>query len=181
MSESEWAWWDTEENDEVATSPELWRPIADAIDGFDLDVAAGAEPTPIADETYTVEDDGLSQPWYGDVWLNPPGSEKKAWYSRLSAQYQCGNVDRAVALAWGHSSSEWFQEHFSTADVVCFLEERDVFLGEGDNPSFATWVGVWNPNADLLDVLRGRGPLMIPVAEDRGQRTADEFVGGEHL
>lgn len=60
-------WWQTEENDEVATSPRLWRPLADAMDGFDLDPAAGCEPTPIAEERYTPADDGLASPWFGTV------------------------------------------------------------------------------------------------------------------
>lgn len=173
-------WWNTDEdNDEVATSPELWRPLADAVGGFDLDPAAGAESAPIAENRYTVEDDGLSQPWYGNVFLNPPGSEKLAWYSRLHAQYRCGNVDRAIALGWGHTSSGWFQDHFSTADAVCFLSDRNVFTGQGDNPSFAVWVGAWNPNRDVLEFLHDRGQVMFAVDVDRGQTEAAEYLEAE--
>lgn len=169
--EGENPWWITdEENTEVATSPELWRPIARAVGGFDLDPAAGCEPTQIADERYTPEDDGLSSPWHGWVWLNPPYDAKKAWYRRLWRFIESGDIEGAVAVAAGTTSSEWFQEYLSTADVICFLEDRDVYLDEGDSPSFATFLGVWNPTEELLDVLEGLGTCMFSSA-DTEQRT----------
>ena len=48
---------------------------------FDLDVCTpqGGVPWIPADNHYTVEDDGLSQPWQGFVWCNPPYSSPFAW------------------------------------------------------------------------------------------------------
>jgi DNA N-6-adenine-methyltransferase (Dam) len=40
---------------------------------FDLDVAATAANTKCA-QYYSEADDGLSQPWQGTVWLNPPST-----------------------------------------------------------------------------------------------------------
>lgn len=51
------------EDNEYATPPRIWRPLARAVDGFDLDAASGAEPTPIAPDRYTAEHDGLAQAW----------------------------------------------------------------------------------------------------------------------
>jgi len=158
-------WWDTKTNDLVATSPDLWRPLSKAIDGFDLDPAAGCEPTPIADERYTESDDGLTSPWFGTVWLNPPFSNKIEWYRRLVAQYRTGNINRAVAIAKVDTSPEWFQRWFSTADVICFLNDRDVYLGHGDNPSFSTMVGVWNPTDRVVSVLSGMGTVARPTVD----------------
>lgn len=45
---------------------------------FDLDVAA-APHNAKAPEFYTREDDGLTQPWCGFVWCNPPYSDCGAW------------------------------------------------------------------------------------------------------
>jgi len=163
MTENEW--WQTEENDEVATSPELWRPLSDAIGGFDLDPAAGCEPTPIADNRYTVEDDGLSSPWFGNVWLNPPFSEKTAWYRRLVSQYNSGNVARAVAIGRDGWSAEWFQRWFARADVLCLLSRRQWYTDSG-SPSFSTVVGVWNPTPDLQETLCGMGTVVIPRRDD---------------
>jgi len=168
MSENQW--WQTETNDSVATKPELWRPISDAIGGFDLDPAAGCEPTPIAENRYTESDDGLSSPWFGTVWLNPPFSDKTPWYRRLVGQYNHGNIDRAVALATVDLSAAWFHDWFSTADVLCFLEGRDWYLGEGDSPTFSTQVGVWNPTDELIDHLETRGTVVEPHT-DTAQQT----------
>jgi hypothetical protein len=152
-------WWQTdEENDEVPTAPELWRPIADAVGGFDLDPAAGCEPSPIADERYTPEDDGLAQPWFGTVWLNPPFSDRTPWYKRLVDQYWNYDVDRAVAVASVDPSAMWFHDWFSTADVICYHKERNLYL-QGDSPTFATMVGAWNPTGELLDVFRDMGTV----------------------
>jgi len=164
MPESQW--WQTDTNDEVATSPQLWRPIRNAIGGFDLDPAAGCEPTPIADNRYTPEDDGLTSPWYGNVWLNPPFSEKTPWFKRLVNQYQNGDVDRAVALSTVDPSAQWFHDWFSRADVICYHKERDLYLGHGDSPSFSTMIGVWNPTDELISTLQGMGTLAEPYSDD---------------
>jgi hypothetical protein len=164
---SEQQWWQTEENDSVATKGELWRPLADRIGGFDLDPAAGCEPTPIADERYTEADDGLTSPWFGTVWLNPPFSEKTPWYRRLVNQYKNGEVDRAVALATVDPSAQWFHNWFSTADVLCFLEGRDWYLANGDSPTFSTQVGVWNPTADVVEWLHTQGTVVEPQSDDK--------------
>jgi len=73
---------DTE--DSYATKPELWRPLSDALGGFDLDPASGAESEHIAETVYTKDDDGLSHDWPGTVWLNPPFSNKRSGIARPS-------------------------------------------------------------------------------------------------
>jgi hypothetical protein len=155
-------WWQKQQNDDVATSPELWRPLADAMRGFDLDPAAGCEPTQIAEDRYTPADDGLACPWFGTVWLNPPFSDKTPWFRRLVDQYWNGSVDRAVALSSVDPSAEWFHEWFSTADLIGYHEDRDLYLGAGDNPTFSTMIGVWNPTDDVRDVLDRMGTVVEP-------------------
>jgi len=163
-------WWQTEKNDEVATKRELWEPLADAVGGFDLDPAAGCEPTPIADERYTPEDDGLAQPWFGTVWLNPPFSEKKRWFKKLVGAYWNGEVECAVGISTTGTSARWFQEWFSTADVVSFLSGRDWYIHGGDNPNYSTQVGIWNPTPEAEAVLDRLGTVVEPITED-GQQT----------
>lgn len=150
-------------NDATATKPSLWRPLSRSVDGFDLDPAAGCEPEQIASQRYTVDEDGLKQPWFGTVWLNPPFSEKGRWYKRLVDQYRNGDVDRAVAVAPVDSSTEWFHDWYSRADVIVFLEGRDHYVrnaGSGGSPSFSTMLAVWNPTDSLLETLDGMGVVM---------------------
>jgi len=164
----------TSENDGVATKRELWKPFSKAVGGFDLDPASGCEPAPIADEVYTKEEDGLLQPWYGTVWLNPPFSAKTKWYKRLVNQYWNGDVKRAVALCTVDPSAQWFHNWFSTADVLCFLEGRDWYVGNGGSPSFSTQVGVWNPTEESIEVCKSLGTTVETLNEDDSQTKITE-------
>ena len=72
---------------------------------FDLDVAApagGVNWIP-ADHYYDKAIDGLSQKWYGNIWMNPPFSQSKAWVARF-IEHRNG-----IALLPA-SKARWFQE-----------------------------------------------------------------------
>ena len=76
---------------------------------FDIDVCAppGGIPWIPAKRYYTMEDDGLAQPWTGRVWMNPPFSGTAAW------------VDRFIAHGHGvclvpHSRSRWHTKLWSS-------------------------------------------------------------------
>jgi len=82
---------------EDALDSDAWYTPEWIFDGlgiaFDLDVAAPSDPLPwvIAAKSYTVADDGLSQPWYGTVWCNPPYSDPSAWCRRW-AEHSSGCI-----------------------------------------------------------------------------------------
>jgi len=165
----------SEGNNNVATKGSLWRPLAQAVDGFDLDPAAGCEPENIAQDRFTPEDDGLLKAWYGTVWLNPPFSDKMAWYRRLVDQYRSGDVDRAIAVAPVDTSTEWFQRWYSKADLLCFLQGRAWYITnspDSGSASFSSMVGVWNPTKDVRSVLAQKGTVVEP-ATDGQQETLD--------
>lgn len=67
--------------DECYTPPELFETLGLT---FDLDVCAphGGVPWIPATRHYTIDDDGLSQPWEGRVWMNPPFSNSAPWVDR---------------------------------------------------------------------------------------------------
>lgn len=52
---------------------------------FDVDVASppGGVPWIPAKRFYTMEDDGLTQPWNGRVWMNPPYSNVTPWIEKF--------------------------------------------------------------------------------------------------
>jgi len=98
--------------------------IIDALAPFDLDPCAPADrPWPTAAHHYTEADDGLSQPWAGFVWCNPPfGPEAGRWLSRLAEH---GN---GIGLTPARTETRWFVgEIWAKADAVLFLHGRPHF------------------------------------------------------
>ena len=99
------------------TPPEI--PLA--LGAFDLD-PCGSEHWPIADTTYSAPaDDGLSLPWFGRVWLNPPYNRSVIfrWMLRM-AQHNCG-----TALVFARTDTKWFQQLvFGFASGLLFIENR---------------------------------------------------------
>lgn len=164
-----------DESDEVATKPAIWRPIAEKVGGFDLDPAAGCEPVRIAENRYVPADDGLTSPWYGWVWLNPPFSDPEPWLRRLDGRYHAGDVDGAVALVRADPSANWFHNHFATADAICFLDGRDWFLADGDSPDFASMIGAWNPPRSLIEWF-GTVGTVARIESETDQTTLETHV-----
>lgn len=121
---------DLDAGNEWGTPAELVTPLADAVGGFDLDPAAGAEPEPYADSRYTYSDDGLSSPWYGRVWLNPPYGRKhnRAWGERTTDAADNDDVTSITALVPASTGTAWFGETYATADALTFIHERLSFI-----------------------------------------------------
>ena len=107
--------------DEWLTSPEI---IA-ALGPFDLDPCSpGARrPWDTAARHFSSEDDGLSQPWVGRVWLNPPfGRAALPWMRRMVRH------GRGVALLPARTETALFFECvWSAASAVLFLRGRPHF------------------------------------------------------
>lgn len=106
--------------DEWLTPPE----IIQALGIFDLDPCAPiTRPWEMATNHFTVNDDGLKQPWQGRIWLNPPyGPETGKWLSRLAVH---GN---GIALVFARTETQMFHEHvWRKADSVFFFYGRLYF------------------------------------------------------
>lgn len=68
---------------EWSTPPDLFAEL-DAEFHFDLD-AASTDENALCERHYTKEDDGLAQPWDGNVWCNPPyGREIGKWVRKAA-------------------------------------------------------------------------------------------------
>jgi hypothetical protein len=108
-----------------ATDTWLTPPdIIAAVGPFDLDpCAAIGQPWATATTHYTEHDDGLSQPWHGMVWCNPPfGPEAEKWLAR------CADHGQAVALVPARTETRWFVgQVWRRASGVLFLYGRPHF------------------------------------------------------
>lgn len=107
-------------NDEWLTPPEILR----ALGPFDLDPCAPVNrPWSMAATHYTANDDGLSQPWRGRVWCNPPfGREAVKWLRK------CAEHRNAIALVPARTETAMFYETvWGVADAVLFIKGRPHF------------------------------------------------------
>lgn len=108
--------------DEWYTPPAVFDALS--ID-FALDPCAplGGLPWIPSRRFYSIEDDGLNQPWEGRVWLNPPyGQQTSTWMRRLAAHGD------GIGLAFARTDTAWFHAIAPTASVICFIEGRLTFV-----------------------------------------------------
>lgn len=98
--------------------------IIEALGPFDLDPCAAIDqPWRTATVQYTVEDDGLDQPWEGFAWVNPPfGPDAETWLAKLAEH---GN---GIGLVPARTETRWFVNTiWDRADAILFLHGRPHF------------------------------------------------------
>lgn len=88
--------------DEWLTPPAILR----ALGPFDLDPCAPAQrPWPMAKRHYTKRENGLTKPWEGRVWCNPPyGNETELWLDKCARHGNC------IALTFARTETVFFHE-----------------------------------------------------------------------
>jgi len=106
----------------AATDVWLTPPaIIEALGEFKLDPCASIDqPWTTAWNTYTIEDDGLAQPWFGRVWMNPPyGKQLGAWLKKLA------NHNDGIALVFARTETKaFFEGVWDRADAILFIKGR---------------------------------------------------------
>jgi hypothetical protein len=97
--------------------------IPERLGAFDLDPCGClGMPWRIATTTYFLPDhDGLTEPWFGRVWCNPPYGRgvEEPWLKRME---QHGN---GILLIFGRTETQaWQKSVFPHADALLFVEGR---------------------------------------------------------
>ena len=141
-------------NDEWYTPAGVVGAARELMGGIDLDPASTSEAneTVQAKAIYTVEDDGLTQPWRGRVFLNPPFSAqlKRAFCDRLRESVASGDVTQAVLVTPIDISPKWGDVIRTCASAVALAKGTTNFYGprgERGGPGFGHAVSYYGPNA----------------------------------
>jgi len=140
------------------TPPHLFRDLG--LD-FDLDpcAPAGGLPWIPAKRFYSVEDDGLTLPWEGRVWMNPPygRNEIAPWIDRFIAH---GN---GIALVFSRTDTAWWQYLVRSVDAVSFIAGRLKFVGDskaGHNSPVPSMLAAFGP--ECVSAIRRCGLSLSP-------------------
>jgi ParB family chromosome partitioning protein len=180
-------------DDADRTADERYSPawVIDAVrrvmGGIDLDPAScrQANETVRADRYYTRETDGLTKPWNGRVFLNPPFSlGLRAWTAKLTAEIEAGRVEQAVVVAptdmLVHLADRWF----STLISGCLLlpdrriEFYDPATGRLTGPRFGVFVSyMGHAQSRFNQEFRERGTILQRVP---GQSLLTRGEAGSH-
>jgi hypothetical protein len=175
---------DVDEVPVVSKSNEWYTPARyieaarEVMQGIDLDPASCemANRTVRATRFYTKEQDGLSQEWYGRVWLNPPygrselakaqgKSTIELFSSKLIDHYHKGEVTQAVFLGTSQIDARWFYPLWEFS--LCFPNYKVHFLTDGKHTNYAHMFGTCfvylGPNVDhFADTFSEFGPVVLP-------------------
>lgn len=113
--------------------------------GIDLDPASSliANQTVQAAMYYTAEDNGLSRPWSGRVWLNPPYAQPLMglFCGALRDALESGTVTEAISLTNNATETAWFADLLANAAAVCFVRGRIKFVDMSGRESGAPLQG----------------------------------------
>jgi hypothetical protein len=111
----------------------------EVMDGIDLDPASceKAQENVQAARFYTIDDDGLSQVWNGNVWMNPPYSKElcEKFVSKLIEHFKSGDVTQACVLVNNATETGWGCNLLKHCSAVCFPAGRIKFLGKNGQPA----------------------------------------------
>lgn len=133
---------------------------------IDLDPASNrGEHWVSAGHHFTVDDDGLSQDWFGRVYLNPPWNAQgspRAWVAKLVAEFEAGNVSEAICLVPARTNTDWMGMLAPYPRV--YVRGRVKFSdGDGEAP-FPVMLGyLGNSTESFADVFSSIGDVFAPM------------------
>ncbi|HYE67511.1 MAG TPA: DNA N-6-adenine-methyltransferase [Anaerovoracaceae bacterium] len=145
---------------EWLTPPDLKEKLG----SFDLDPCSPVNrPWDTAKVHYTKRDNGLTKPWFGDVWLNPPYDRGVVglWLSKMAEH------GRGVALIFARTETEdFFRYVFNNADSILFIKGRLHF---------------YNQRGERANANSGAPSVLIAYGENNVERLHASGIPGKHL
>jgi ParB family chromosome partitioning protein len=104
---------------------------------IDLDPASCelAQETVQASQYFTIDENGLTKEWRGNVWLNPPYSKESVGLFAAKLVEETANLSQAIVLVNNATDTQWFHEIASVASAICFVRGRIKFNDKNGKPA----------------------------------------------
>jgi len=104
---------------------------------FSIDVCAPLDRTfssVPAERHFTIEDDGLAQPWEGTVWCNPPYSKAEPWARRM--------IHHGDGLLLTHvpMNAGWCIDVWEACDAIRLFQAMEFVRPDGTSQRPAWWL-----------------------------------------
>lgn len=120
---------------------------------FDLDPASpthNRKTAPVkARVYYTAADNGLSLPWTGTVFVNPPyGRGLKDWVAKCHHEAAIGNARTVIALIPARTDTSYWHQHVAGHAAILFLRGRLSFGTTGEAAPFPSALVLWGSSAE---------------------------------
>lgn len=131
------------ETDNWSTPQDFFDKLNDEFH-FTLDVCAD-ENNHKCEHYYTKEIDGLSRPWIGKVWCNPPyGRKIGEWVRRAYISAQTGSAT-VVMLLPARTDTRWFHDYIYNKPntEIRFIKGRLKFGGCKNSAPFPSMVVIF--------------------------------------
>lgn len=117
---------DVADPDEYYTPTDFIEMVHEVMGGIDLDPASNeiANTAVRATRYFTKEEDGLTRPWKGRIFVNWPTSKATAFAEKLLGEIAIGNVIEAIALDPAVDTSVTRFHSLAAKMGVCFAKGR---------------------------------------------------------
>ena len=131
---------------------------------FDLDVCAPEDrqlvSTP-AQRFLTATDDGLTSPWAGLVWCNPPYSDAGPWARRM--------IDHGSGLLLSHVpiNGGWCLDVWRSCGAITMFGGMHFARPDGSTQRPAWWLQLASFGAEATSALEGIHDRLPPTMDDR--------------
>lgn len=120
-------------NNEWGTPSKYIESARKVMGSIDLDPASNdaAQMTVKAGSYCDEQRNGLTVPWFGNVWLNPPYGYglAKPFMDRLVDQYKKSLIESAIVLTNNTPDTNWWSETSGKySSALCLLDHRISFI-----------------------------------------------------
>lgn len=148
------AYKNSSESNEWYTPSHLIQKATSLLGVINLDPASSefANQTVQARHYFTIDDDGLTRQWVGNVWCNPPyGDAVGPFVEKMAAEYEAGRITEGLLLVAARTDTQWFRKLRNYPR--CFLWGRVKFIdsetgASGDPAGFPSMIVYFGSRPD---------------------------------